>query len=123
MPNRKLCGHESASPYACQLQDASAGEVWPSMGWRIIHSYRSGIRVTGACRAQVSGGNGLLSDVGLGPESLGVVVNDDDPVSIRVAAYYKTIRRIPEGQHNTCAIQVRRFNHEPCGIPEDKGHG
>lgn len=41
-------------------------------------------------------GIGLLSAVGLGPESLGVIVNDDDPVSIRVAAYYKTKRKIPE---------------------------
>src|SRR3989344_2629292 len=33
---------------------------------------------------------------GLGPEELAVIVNDADPVSVKIAEYYKSSRRIPK---------------------------
>ena len=33
----------------------------------------------------------------LGPDDLGVVVNDADPLSVEIAQYYKARRGIPEG--------------------------
>lgn len=65
------------------------------MGRRIIITAFL-VFVSQAHAEQTSGRNILLSNAGLGPETLGVVVNDFDPLSIRVARYYKTKRRIPE---------------------------
>ncbi len=66
------------------------------MVWRVIIALQAVVFVSQAHAGHSNGENGLLSEAGLGPETLGVVVNDDDPVSIRVAEYYKTKRRIPE---------------------------
>ncbi len=59
------------------------------MGWRVIIALQTVVFVSQAHAGHSNGENGLLLDTGLGPETLGVVVNDDDPVSIRVAEYYK----------------------------------
>ena len=40
--------------------------------------------------------DGRLKRRGLGPEELAVIVNDADPVSVKVAEYYKSRRRIPK---------------------------
>lgn len=37
-----------------------------------------------------------FSESGISSEELGVIVNDNDPVSIKIAEYYKVKRRIPE---------------------------
>lgn len=52
--------------------------------------------VSDASSDQRSGMTLHLPEVGLGPGELGVIINDNDPVSIKIAQYYKIMRRIPE---------------------------
>ncbi len=40
--------------------------------------------------------DGRQERTGLGPQELAVIVNDTDPVSVKVAEYYKSSRRIPK---------------------------
>ncbi|MHB8533851.1 MAG: TIGR03790 family protein [Sulfuricaulis sp.] len=49
-----------------------------------------------AIAGHISGTEIRSSEAKLGPAELGVIVNDDDPLSIKIARYYKAKRRIPD---------------------------
>ncbi|MHB8716896.1 MAG: TIGR03790 family protein [Sulfuricaulis sp.] len=53
----------------------------------------------------IGGSGNQLAAVGFGPKDIGVIVNDDDPLSVRIANYYKEKRRIPNA--NMIHIQFK----------------
>lgn len=55
----------------------------------------------------------ILPDSGLSPLSLAIIVNDDDPLSARIAAYYQENRRIPPENMIHIRIDARHDSLRP----------
>jgi uncharacterized protein (TIGR03790 family) len=68
-----------------------------------------------ACNGNDAQNNNSGPGVPLGPEHLGVIVNDDDPDSLRIAGYYMEKRRIPAKN----LLHVRFKPGEQVMRPED----
>jgi uncharacterized protein (TIGR03790 family) len=54
------------------------------------------IPLCAASHAAAREASGGIATTGIGPDTLAVIVNDADPLSRRIAAYYRKERRIPE---------------------------
>jgi uncharacterized protein (TIGR03790 family) len=84
--NRLLYGHSSRQTIATRRT-----------GWLLPLACLFLLLSQPAVDTRVDGGTtGVAAGMAIGPDTLAVIVNDADPVSQRIAAYYRQQRRIPD---------------------------